>query len=64
MSETLSHRNRIETNILGEMCKSPGMDKETERISCIWCYLAKEGAKKAYSGIRKLRASRVRDLRG
>ncbi len=64
MPETVSHQKRIETNIPGEMCKSPGANKETECISCIWCYLVKEGAKKAYSGIRKLRGGRVRDLRG
>ena len=55
MSETLSHQKRIETNIPGEMCKSSGMDKESERISCIWCYLAKEGVKKVYSGVKRLR---------
>ena len=39
----------------GVVCQSPGIDKGAEGISCVWCYLIKEGVKKAYSGIRRLK---------
>jgi len=59
MTQTISQQKRTEMNTSGEMCKSPGMDKGTECISCIWCYLIKEGVKKAYSGIQRLRTSKI-----
>ena len=56
----VSQQKRPEMNTSGEMCKSPETDKGTECMSCIWCYLIKEGVKKAYSGIRRLRAAGAR----
>ena len=58
MTKVISQQKHTETNIPGMVCKSLEMDKGTECISSIWCYLVKEGVKKAYSGIRRLRAGR------
>ena len=57
MTKVVSQQKSTELDTSEEMCKSPGIDKESECISCIWCYLVKEGVKKAYSGIRRLRAA-------
>ncbi len=60
MLKVISQQKHTETNIPGEMCKSPETDKGTECTSCIWCYLIKEGVKKAYSGVRRLRVGGVK----
>jgi len=60
MPKVISQQKHTETNIPGVVCKSPEIDKGIECISCIWCYLVTEGVKKAYSGIRRLRAGRAK----
>ena len=35
------------------------VEREAEGISCILCYLVKEGVKKAYDGIRGLKADKA-----
>jgi len=60
MPKVIPKQKHTETNIPGVVCKAPKMDKGTESISCIWCYLIKEGVKKAYSGVRRLRVGGVK----
>jgi len=60
MPKVVPQQKHTETNIPGVVCKSPEIDKGTECISCIWCYLIKEGVKKAYSGVRRLRVGGVK----
>jgi len=57
VTKVMSQQKNSELDTSEETCKSPGIDKESQCISCIWCHLVKEGVKKAYSGIRRLRAA-------
>ena len=47
-------------HLKGGMCVHPRGTTACTGISCIWCHLAKEGVKKAYSSIRKRRADRAK----
>lgn len=60
MLKVISQQKHTETNIPGVVCKAPKMGKGTESISCIWCYLIKEGVKKVYSSVRRLRVGGVK----
>ena len=60
MVRIVSKKGTAERGISGEKCQSPDMPKEPESISCIWCYLVKEGVKKAHAGIRRIRATGVK----
>ena len=44
--KVVSQQKSAEIDISSEMCKSPEVDTGAECISCIWCYLIKEGVKK------------------
>jgi len=58
MTDVVNKQKHERTSMPGLVCQSPGVGKGIEGISCIWCYLVKEGAKKAYSGIRRLSAGK------
>ena len=41
-------------------CVHPNGAMACTSISCLWCYLIKEGVKKTYTSIRKLSADRAK----
>jgi len=57
VAKIASQQKSAELGTSWEICKSPEMDRESKGISCIWCYLIKEGVKKAHSGIRRLKTA-------
>ena len=44
----------------GKTCVHPGAAMACTGITCIWCYLVKEGVKKASAGIRKWKANQAK----
>ena len=59
MGKVTSHPKSAGPGIRKGICKPSDVSREAEGISCIWCYLVKEGMKKAYSGIKGLRAKQA-----
>ena len=60
MTKAKSQQKSAKTSVPKKISQPSCVEREAEGMSCILCYLVKEGVKKAYSGIRGLKADKTK----
>ncbi len=60
MAKVKSQQKSAQPTMPKKISQLSCVEREAEGMSCILCYLVKEGVKKAYSGIRGLRVDKTK----